>query len=88
MEVLEENKCTLEQQLRVLTSELAVERASLNQAGKDKNLLKTSYSEQLSKASEEIRELKALLNKREVYAGELIQNLTQAFELLLIRCVL
>ncbi|XP_070025853.1 uncharacterized protein [Nicotiana sylvestris] len=61
MEILEENKCTLERQVRVLTSELAVEKALSNQAGKEKNLLETSFAEQLSKTSEEIRELKALL---------------------------
>ncbi|XP_075112341.1 uncharacterized protein LOC142182193 [Nicotiana tabacum] len=65
MEILEESKYTLEQQVRVLTSELVVEKASSNQAGKDKNLLETSFSEQLSKASEEIRELKALLSEKE-----------------------
>ncbi|XP_019239562.1 PREDICTED: uncharacterized protein LOC109219556 [Nicotiana attenuata] len=80
MEALEENKCTLEQQLRNLTSELAVERASSNQASKDKNLLETSFSEQLSKASEEIRELKVLLSRKEAYAGELVQTLTQTQE--------
>ncbi|XP_070020098.1 uncharacterized protein [Nicotiana sylvestris] len=56
MEVLEESKCTLEQQLRVLTSELAVEKASSNQSGKDKNLLETSFSEQLSKTQKDLRE--------------------------------
>lgn len=80
MEVLEESKCTLEQQLKVLTSELAVEKASSNQVGKDKNFLETSFSEQLSKASEEIRELRALLSEKEVYAGELVQTLTQTQE--------
>ncbi|XP_070025841.1 uncharacterized protein [Nicotiana sylvestris] len=79
MEVLEESKRTLEQQARVLTSDLAVEKASF-QAGKDKNLLETSFSEQLSKASEEIRELKALLNEKEVHVGELVQTLTQTQE--------
>ncbi|XP_070023023.1 uncharacterized protein [Nicotiana sylvestris] len=80
MEALEESKCILEQQLKVLTSELAVEKATSNQAGKDKNLLDTFFSEQLSKASEEIRELKALLSEKEVYAGELVQTLTQTQE--------
>ncbi|XP_019240646.1 PREDICTED: uncharacterized protein LOC109220639 [Nicotiana attenuata] len=80
MEVLEESKCTLEQQLRVMASELAVEKASSNQAGKDKNLLESSFAQQLSKATEEIRGLKALLNEKEVYAGELVQTLTQAQE--------
>ncbi|XP_070003344.1 tropomyosin-2-like [Nicotiana sylvestris] len=80
MEVLEENKCTLEQQLKVMALELAVEKASSNQAGKDKNLLESSFAEQLSKASEEIRGLKALLNEKEVYAGELVQTLTQTQE--------
>lgn len=80
MEVLEESKCTLEQQLRVMASELAVEKASSNQAGKDKNLLETSFFEQLSKASEEIRGLRVLLNEEEFYAGELVQTLTQTQE--------
>ncbi|XP_019266948.1 PREDICTED: uncharacterized protein LOC109244335 [Nicotiana attenuata] len=65
MEMLEESKCTLENQLK---------------AAKDKNLLETSFSEQLSKASEEFRGLKALLNKKEVYAGELVQILIQTQE--------
>jgi len=77
MEVLEENKCTLEQQLRVMATELADEKASSNHTGKDKNLLESSFAEQLSKATEEIRALKALLNEKEVYAGELVQTLTQ-----------
>ncbi|XP_070013884.1 uncharacterized protein [Nicotiana sylvestris] len=80
MEVLEENKCTLEKQVKVLAVELAVERASSNQAGKDKNLLESSFAEQLSKATKEIRGLKHLLNQKEVYAGELVQTLTQAQE--------
>ncbi|XP_009783345.1 uncharacterized protein [Nicotiana sylvestris] len=77
MEISEESKCTLEQQVRVLTSELVVEKVSSNQAGEEKNLLETSFSKQLSKASEEIRELKTLLGKKEAYAGELVQTLTQ-----------
>ncbi|XP_019239391.1 PREDICTED: uncharacterized protein LOC109219393 [Nicotiana attenuata] len=77
MEVLEENKCTLEQQLKIVTSELAVEKASSNQASKDKDFVESSFAEQLSKASEEIRCLNALLNEKDVYAGELVQTLTQ-----------
>ncbi|XP_070015803.1 uncharacterized protein [Nicotiana sylvestris] len=80
MEVLEERKCTLEQQLRVMASELAVEKASSNQASKDKNLFESSFAEQLSKDIEEIIGLKALLNEKEVYAGELVQTLTQTQE--------
>ncbi|XP_070015433.1 uncharacterized protein [Nicotiana sylvestris] len=80
MEYLEESKSTLEQQVRALTSELAVEKASSSQADKEKAHLETSFSEQLSKASEDIRELKALLDAKEAYAGELVQNLTQAQE--------
>ncbi|XP_070007448.1 tropomyosin-2-like [Nicotiana sylvestris] len=80
MEVLEESKCTLEQQLRVLTSELAIERASSNQASIDKYILETYFSEQLSKDSEEIRELRALLSEKEAYASELVQTLTQTQE--------
>ncbi|XP_070002044.1 uncharacterized protein [Nicotiana sylvestris] len=71
---------TLEQQVGALTSELAVEKASSNQAGKEKNRLENSFSEQLSKASEDIRELKALLGEKEAYAGELVQTLTQTQE--------
>ncbi|XP_070007951.1 uncharacterized protein [Nicotiana sylvestris] len=77
---LEESKSTLEQQVRALTSELAVEKASSSQADKEKARLETSFSEQLSKASEDIRELKALLGEKEAYAGELVQDLTQAQE--------
>nr|XP_009762972.1 PREDICTED: uncharacterized protein LOC104214939 [Nicotiana sylvestris] len=80
VEFLEESKNTLEQQVQALTSELAVERASSSQADKEKARLEISFSEQLSKASEEIRELKALLDKKEAYAGELVQNLTQTQE--------
>nr|XP_009798598.1 PREDICTED: uncharacterized protein LOC104244799 [Nicotiana sylvestris] len=80
MEVLEENKCTLEQQLKVLISELVVEKASSNQASKDKNLLESSFSEQLSKASKEIRRLKVLLDEKEVYVGEPVQTLTPTQE--------
>ncbi|XP_070012265.1 uncharacterized protein [Nicotiana sylvestris] len=80
MEDLQESKSTLEQQMRALTSELAVVKASSSQVEKDKERLETSFSEQLYKASEENRELKALLSQKEVYAGELVQSLTQAQE--------
>ncbi|XP_009785147.1 uncharacterized protein [Nicotiana sylvestris] len=80
METLKESKSTLEQQVRSLTSELAVEKASSNQASKEKARLETSFFEQLSKSSEEIRELRSLLSEKEAYAGELIQNLTQTQE--------
>ncbi|XP_070014800.1 uncharacterized protein [Nicotiana sylvestris] len=63
-----------------MASELAVEKASSNQASKDKNLLDSSFVKQLSKASEEIRGPKSLLNEKEVYAGELVQTLTQTQE--------
>lgn len=65
---------------KVIAAELAVEKTSSNQAGKDKNLLESSFAEQLSKATEEIRGLKDLLNQKETYAGELVQTLTQAQE--------
>ncbi|XP_075111807.1 uncharacterized protein LOC142181977 [Nicotiana tabacum] len=78
IEELQENKNLLEQQNRVLTSELATAKASSSQLKRDKELLECSLSEQLSKASEEVRELKALLAKKEEYAGELVQSLTQA----------
>ncbi|XP_070002677.1 uncharacterized protein [Nicotiana sylvestris] len=61
-----------------MAAELAVEKASSNQAGKDKKLLESSFVEQLSKATDEIRGLKELLNQKEVYVGELVQTLTQA----------
>ncbi|XP_019250934.1 PREDICTED: uncharacterized protein LOC109229838 [Nicotiana attenuata] len=80
VETLEENKSTLEQQVRTLTSKLAVVKASSSQASKEKLRLETSFSEQHSKASEEIRELKALLAEKEAYAGELVQTLTQTQE--------
>ncbi|XP_019239048.1 PREDICTED: putative uncharacterized protein MYH16 [Nicotiana attenuata] len=75
---LQESNRNLEQQKQTLTSELAGAKASSSKAEKDKERLECSFSEQLSKSSEEIRELKALLNKKEEYAGELVQNLTQA----------
>ncbi|XP_019223691.1 PREDICTED: flocculation protein FLO11-like [Nicotiana attenuata] len=66
-----------ERQKQTLTSELAGAKSSSSKAEKDKERLECSFSEQLSKSSEEIRELKALLAKKEEYAGELVQNLTQ-----------
>ncbi|XP_070011361.1 uncharacterized protein [Nicotiana sylvestris] len=66
--------------IKSLQEKLAVAKASSHQAEKDKERLESSFSEKLSQASEEIRELKALLNQKEVYAGELVQNLTQAQE--------
>ncbi|XP_070049512.1 interactor of constitutive active ROPs 1-like [Nicotiana tomentosiformis] len=79
-EVLDEEKCALEQQVKMMAAELSIEKDSSSQVGKDKELLKTSFAEQLSKATEEIRGLKELLNQKEVYAGELVQMLTQAQE--------
>ncbi|XP_019261432.1 PREDICTED: tropomyosin-2-like [Nicotiana attenuata] len=75
---LQENNRDLEQQKQILTSELAGAKASSSKAEKDKERLECSFSEKLSKSSEEIRELKVLLNKKEEYAGELVQNLSQA----------
>ncbi|XP_019238014.1 PREDICTED: formin-like protein 18 [Nicotiana attenuata] len=80
MEDLQERRSTLEQQVRALTSELAVIKASSSQAEKERERLESSFSEQLSKASEEIRALKDLLNQKEIYAGELVQNLTKTQE--------
>ncbi|XP_070022073.1 uncharacterized protein [Nicotiana sylvestris] len=80
IEDLQESKSTLEQQVRALTSGLAVVKASSSQAEKEKERLESSFSEQLSKASEENRELKALLSQKEIYDGELVQILTQAQE--------
>ncbi|XP_019259504.1 PREDICTED: flocculation protein FLO11-like [Nicotiana attenuata] len=79
--ILEAERVAKEAQLeqkRTLTSDLAKAKASSSKAEKDKERLECSFSKQLSKSSEEIRELKALLNKKEEYAGELVQNLTQA----------
>nr|XP_016502667.1 PREDICTED: dynactin subunit 1-like [Nicotiana tabacum] len=78
IEELQENKNLLELQKRGLISELATVKASSSQLKRDKELLECSLSEQLSRASEEVRELKALLAKKEEYAGELVQSLTQA----------
>ncbi|XP_019263878.1 PREDICTED: lamin-B1-like [Nicotiana attenuata] len=80
MEDLQERRSTLEQQVRALTSELAVIKASSSQAEKERERLESSFSEQLSKASEEIRALKDLLNQKEIYARELVQNFTKAQE--------
>ncbi|XP_070013391.1 uncharacterized protein [Nicotiana sylvestris] len=77
IEELQESRNHLEQQKRSLTSKLAVVKASSSQFEKDKERLECCFSGQLSKSSEEIRELKALLDKKEEYAGELVQNLTQ-----------
>ncbi|XP_070016036.1 uncharacterized protein C4H3.14c-like [Nicotiana sylvestris] len=78
IEELQESRNNLEQQKRGLTSELVVAKASSSQFEKDKERLECSFSEQLSKCSEKIRELKALLAKKDEYAGELVQSLTQA----------
>ncbi|XP_070017270.1 uncharacterized protein [Nicotiana sylvestris] len=77
IEELLESRNLLEQQKRGLTSKLAVAKASSSQFEKDKEHLECSFSEQLSNCSEEIRELKVLLAKKEEYAGELVQSLTQ-----------
>ncbi|XP_070010220.1 COP1-interactive protein 1-like [Nicotiana sylvestris] len=77
IEELQESRNHLEQQKRSLTSELAVSKDSSSQFEKDKERLECCFSEQLSKSSEEIRELKALLDKKEEYAREFVQNLTQ-----------
>ncbi|XP_019239683.1 PREDICTED: putative uncharacterized protein MYH16 [Nicotiana attenuata] len=75
---LQESNRDLEQQKQILTSELSEAKASSSKAEKDKERLECSFSEQLSKSSEEIRERKVLLSKKEEYAGELVQNLSQA----------
>ncbi|XP_070005505.1 COP1-interactive protein 1-like [Nicotiana sylvestris] len=51
---------------------------TIEELQENKELLECSFSKQLSKPSEEIRELKALVEKKEEYAGELVQSLTQA----------
>ncbi|XP_019241561.1 PREDICTED: flocculation protein FLO11-like [Nicotiana attenuata] len=61
-----------------LQEKLAIVKASSSQTEKERECLESSFSEQLSKSSEEIRELKVLLSKKEEYAGELVQNLSQA----------
>lgn len=63
MEAVEDGKCTLEQQVRVIAVELAIEKASSSQAGKDKNVLESSFEEHLSHAAKEIRSLKLKLPK-------------------------
>ncbi|XP_070029975.1 uncharacterized protein [Nicotiana sylvestris] len=80
MKDLQESKSTLEHQVWALTSELMVVKASSSQVEKEKEHIESSFLEQLSKASEENRELKALLSQKEVYTGELVQSLTQAQE--------
>ncbi|XP_070037177.1 uncharacterized protein [Nicotiana tomentosiformis] len=79
-EVLAEEKNALEQQAKMVAAELAIEKASSNQVGKDKDILESSFAEQFSKATKEIRGLKELLNQKETYAGELVQSLTQTQE--------
>ncbi|XP_070026698.1 uncharacterized protein [Nicotiana sylvestris] len=77
IEDMQENRSNLEQQVRALTLELAVAKASSSQAEKDKERLESSFSDQLSKAKEEIKELKALQRQKEVYEKDLAQRLTQ-----------
>ncbi|XP_070054005.1 uncharacterized protein [Nicotiana tomentosiformis] len=79
-EVLAEEKNALEQQMKMIAAKLAIEKASSSQVGKDKDILDSSFAEQLSKATEEIRSLKELLNQKEVYGGKLVQTLTQTKE--------
>nr|XP_016450374.1 PREDICTED: uncharacterized protein LOC107775187 [Nicotiana tabacum] len=57
-------------------------KASANQAEKEKDRMEATFSEQHSRATKEIRYLKELLNKKEVYAGDLVQALIQAQEYL------
>ncbi|XP_070049819.1 uncharacterized protein [Nicotiana tomentosiformis] len=78
--VLAEEKRALEQQMKMVSAELEVLKSSSSQVEKDKDRLESSFAEQLSKATEEIRSLKELLNQKEVYVGELVQSLTQAQE--------
>ncbi|XP_070015352.1 uncharacterized protein [Nicotiana sylvestris] len=77
IEDMQENRSNLEQQVRALTLELAVAKASSSQAERDKEYHESSFSDQLSKANEEIKELKALLSQKEVYEKDLAQSLTQ-----------
>ncbi|XP_070030030.1 uncharacterized protein [Nicotiana sylvestris] len=77
IEDMQENRSNLEQQVRALTLELAVAKASSSQAEKDKESLESSFSDQLSKADEEIKELKALLSQKKVYEKDLAQSWTQ-----------
>ncbi|XP_070042857.1 interactor of constitutive active ROPs 1-like [Nicotiana tomentosiformis] len=79
-DVLAEEKGALEQQLSMISAELAVLKASSNKVEKGKNILESYFAEQHSKATEEIRSLKELLNEKEVYASDLVQMLTQAQE--------
>nr|XP_033509339.1 uncharacterized protein LOC117274216 [Nicotiana tomentosiformis] len=79
-DVLAEEKRALEEQMRMVSAKLAVLKASFSQVEKDKDRLESSFAEQLSKATEEMRSLKEFLNKKKVYAGELVQTLTQAQE--------
>lgn len=45
-----------------------------NQAEKEKARMEASFAEQHSRETEEIRSLNELLNQKEVYAGELVQD--------------
>ncbi|XP_019248692.1 PREDICTED: protein WEAK CHLOROPLAST MOVEMENT UNDER BLUE LIGHT 1-like [Nicotiana attenuata] len=74
VEELRESKAHLEQQNHGLTSELGIANASWGQLKEDKELLERS----LSRANDEIKELKALMEKKEEYAKELAQNLSHA----------
>lgn len=77
-DVLTEEKGSLEQQLNITTAKLVVLKASSNQVENKKDRLESSFVEQHSRATEEIRSLKELLNQKEVYASDLVQILTQA----------
>nr|XP_009783791.1 PREDICTED: uncharacterized protein LOC104232312 [Nicotiana sylvestris] len=74
---MQENRNNLEQQVQALTLELAVTKAFSSQAENDKECLESSFSDQLSKANEDIKDLKALLSQKEVYEKDLAQSLTQ-----------
>lgn len=79
-EVLVKDKEVLEHQLRLSTVELTVMMASANQAENEKARMEATSAKQHYKATKEIQSLKELLNKKEVYAGELVQEFTQAKE--------
>lgn len=68
------DKEALEKQLKLTTTGFAVMKASVDQADE------ATFAEQYSKSTEEIRSSKELLNLKEIYVSELVQEFTKAQE--------
>lgn len=79
-EELAKEKEVLEQQLKMTTVELAVAKIEANQVEKENTKMETNFTEQHCMSAEKIRSLKELLNQKEIYTGELVQEFNQTKE--------